>query len=226
VLKHDQRLAKIGVFNALTDSDRGHLVIDAVLRDLEMDGGADQGRLGLKLLLMDGILNHTDAKCRGGICKDLDSILERILSVCDRWAFVSTDPWVLNATITTLSGLAGLNNKRAKELLEQIKERHPNLGAREFAGFHLGTLAERWEAEEKAREKTKAHEERLKRAREAKTVTSVPTAKEHRLSPGPKHDELPESSTIAYWIAFGSLGLVLLIVVWAYRKKTRARLAS
>jgi hypothetical protein len=147
-LKDPFRVALNGVSDALR-SQRGHAVIEVILRRIEKDDGRDLGRLGLKLRLAQSILGHMDKSCRNTQTPDLDrcqvltEIMPRIHRVCEKWLKDSTDPWVLNAAVRLANNLAGSGHAPATELMKNVQSDHPNEEVRSMVEGYLKALENR-----------------------------------------------------------------------------------
>ena len=197
-----------------------HKTVDLLMSSLESETGSDQERLGRKLRIAEIVLGHQHPECRDGKCKDYSAFRERLYAACEKWALAVTDANALHAIESALTSIIGL--EKAKALLENLKQNHPNPEMRDLVREHLEHYAERLSDEARELERRKTGNLQIEResgkaypVRREKAPYIPPVVK---TVPPPERGAAPEASTTGLWIFGGAIGLAILIAAVVYRR--------
>ena len=219
VLVPPQYISEIGIRSVLT-TPKSHLAIEGIFNALLTESGLEQERLGRKFVLAACALGHS---CQYEQCPLRNKLAADLLGACEKWMWVVSEPGALGAIVSTLGDLT-LWSERAKQLLEGLKDRHPNADVRTLAGIRLTDYAGRLAEATAREEKKRLHAEEVKRKREASRAAKSPVPKPNPPIEvkSPVAEEPGSASRAGRWVFAGAVALVVLLAVWVYFK-TRAR---
>ena len=220
-VKREYEDAAGALAGALGSGDRGHLVLEQLLRNVETAAPDNPELVAYKLGLLAYAPMHKDAACLGNPCQEWKAFAERIVSLCERSLAGSSNPSILAKSILVLSTLLQVSGDAAAgQLLKRLNSDHPNVEVRTLAGEHLAAHARRTDENAGAKLRREENQKRLAQDR-ASTQLKEPPASPPPGSPhrAPRSKTTPTSSSWI-WMAVALVGSGLLVgTYWKLQKR-------